>query len=96
MNSLIIDKSEELVEIVDALIKLKNKSITNKIVESPIAIGSVWSYNKNTRYTCTVKQIHDGCLDVLMSKEWSGEPYYENLIRGFFDDNFTIVVNYIH
>lgn len=61
-----------------------------------ISIGSVWVYNNNTSYTCTVDKIHDGCLDLFMSKEWTGKPYYDTLITGFFLDNFTPVVDKIH
>ena len=91
--SYIIDKSEELVETVESLIKhvFKDKKEYRKN-SLDIVEGSVWSYNNNPDYTCEVLTVYEDCLDIKMCARWKGTPYYEVLIKGFFESNFTEVL----
>lgn len=84
----IIDRVEELVEIVDSLSGVKGKS---EIAKKNLSIveGSVWHYNKHRDFTCTVVKVHEDCLDVLMCPKWKGKAYYEMMLTGFFELNFT-------
>jgi len=93
-TAMIISKSEELVEISDALNRLiyKNRKIKGKCKNLEVHIGSTWSYNENTDYTCTIFEVHEGCLGVKMCSMWSGKPYNDIMNISFFEGNFTEVI----